>query len=179
MLSLSPVLCRISVWPGNHTPLSVPRSASHSSTHLRCTGRSCPQAQPVTLELTGAVPPATDMCPSDEPVLSRVCIRVLTSWAHLLTARQPRCDHCSALTKAPRHHQLRDKKIPSPSRGANIWNLNAPSSRSPGRFQFPAPCSHQLTGFCSHRPQSPATGIARLFGSLLTFSRHRTARLFG
>src|ERR1700687_4694282 len=147
MLSLSPVFCRISVWPGKHTPLSVARSASHSSTHLRCTGRSCSQTQPVTLELTGAGPPATDMCPSDEPVLSRVCIRVLTSWAHLLTARQPRCDHWSALPRAPWPYQLRDKKIPSPSRGANIHEAERSELTSAGRFQFPAPASYQLTGF--------------------------------
>src|SRR6266852_2248520 len=30
------------------------------------------------------------------------------SWAHLLTARQPRCDHWSAFLKAPWLHQLRD-----------------------------------------------------------------------
>ena len=76
----------------------------------------------------------------------------LTSWAHLLTARQPRCDHCSALTKAPRPNQLRDKKIPSPSRGANIWNLNAPSSPSAGRFQFPAPRQSPANGFLLASP---------------------------
>src|ERR1700681_1399605 len=156
MLSLSPVFCRISVWPGKHTSLSVARSASQRSTHLRCTGRSCSQTQPVTLELTGAGPPATDMCPSDEPVLSRVCIRVLTSWAHLLTARQPRCDHCSALTKAPRPHQAAGQENPLPIKRGQYLESERSELTKRGAFSIPrSPDSHQLTGFCSHRPQSP------------------------
>jgi hypothetical protein len=54
------------------------------------------------------------------------------------------------LHKALRPHQLQDKKIPSPSRGAIFESLNAPSSPSAGRFQFPA------------SRQSPANGLARL-----------------
>src|ERR1700687_4187660 len=157
MLSLSPVFCRISVWPGKHTPLSVARSASHSSTHLRCTGRSCPQAQQVTLELTGAVPPATDMCPSDEPVLSRVCIRVLTSWAHLLTARQPRCDHCSALTKAPRPSQLRDKEKP-PLQEGPIFTLERSELAKRGAFSLPRSRQSPTNGFRSLSPSVASYG---------------------
>ena len=78
--------------------------------------------QPWTLALISwPVQPAAH-CDREAELADAIEIFVLdlTSWAHLLTARQPRCDHCSALTKAPRSYQLRDKKIPSPSRGANI-----------------------------------------------------------
>ena len=107
--------------------------------------------------------------------LIEIVVLDLTSWSHLLTARQPRCDHWGAPTKAPWLHQLRDKEIPSLFKRGKYVSLNAPSSPSAGRFQFPAPDSHQLTGFAriafSHQLQAVR---AYLVNSLRSAPSYRT-----
>src|SRR3979411_2017930 len=122
MRSLRPVRRPSSRLVGKHTPASVARLASHSSSSLGWAARSRSQTQPWTLALMAS--PVQIAAQNDRGAetadLIEIVVLDLTSWAHLLTARQPRCDHCSAPHKAPRLHQLRANKIPSPSRGANM-----------------------------------------------------------
>jgi len=65
----------------------------------------------------------------------------------------------------------------SPSEGP-ILRLERSELAKRGAFSLPRSRQSPTNGFRSLRPQSPATGIARVFGLLLTFTRHPTARLF-
>src|ERR1700687_648747 len=81
----------------------------------------------------------------------------LTSWAHLLTARQPRCDHCSALTKAPRPSQLRDKEKP-PLQEGPIFTLERSELAKRGAFSLPRSRQSPTNGFRSPSPSVASYG---------------------
>jgi len=96
----------------------------------------------------------------------------LTSWAHLLTARQPRCDHWSALPRAPWPYQLRDKKIPSPSRGANILKIERSELTKRGAFSIPRSRQSPANGFLL---ASPSVTSYRLCAPYLVHSLRSAA----
>ena len=95
MRSLRPVRFPSSRLVGKHTPASVARLASHNNSSLGWGARSRSQTQPWTLALM--VSPVQIAAQNDRGAESADLIEIvvldLTSWAHLLTARQPRCDH--------------------------------------------------------------------------------------
>src|SRR5216684_2763344 len=157
MRSLKPVRLPSSRLVGKHTPASVARLASHSNSSLGWGARSRSQTQPWTLALTAS--PVQVAAQNDRGAetadLIEIVVLDLTSWAHLLTARQPRCDHWGALPRAPWPYQLRDKKIPSPSRGANIHEAERSELTKRGAFSIPR--SRQLPADGSSRAQPLVT----------------------
>src|SRR6266851_1196474 len=142
MRSLKPVRLPSSRLVGKHTPASVARLASHSNSSLGWGARSRSQTQPWTLALTAS--PVQVAAQNDRGAETANVIEIvvldLTSWAHLLTARQPRCDHCSARHTALRLHQLQDKEIPSLfKRGEYLKDRTLRAHQARGVFNSPLP----------------------------------------